>query len=406
MKALLCCLLFAFLFFSSPGYSQSSDSSKVVQKDLWDIVSPKKVESIEDEEAHKIQKGLLPYASINPATGVEFGVFGNLAAYFGDHTTTRLSNMTMGAAYTTKKQFTTNLRTIIFTNNDNWILVGDARFYKYSQSTYGLGSASTGNAEVPLTFNMIRFYETALRKIYKSLYAGGGINYQRHYSIGGYTPVDVTEGVPVSYDAYSLYCFNHDFNPNEYTSAGLNLSAGIDSRDNIINAYKGIYFRTSYFFYDKVLGGSSKWQSIGTEFKTYLPLAKKHNQRLAFWYYGSFLTNGRAPYMELPSIGWDTYGNSGRGYVQGRFRGSSMVYAETEYRLDLSTNGLLGAVAFLNCSTTSNDDTAEHLFNTMNPAGGLGLRIKLNKISRTNISIDYGIGKNSNGFYLNVGEAF
>ncbi|MNY66741.1 hypothetical protein D3C86_2042160 [compost metagenome] len=82
------------------------------------------------------------------------------------------------------------------------------------------------------------------------------------------------------------------------------------------------------------------------------------------------------------------------------------MYGEAEYRLRLTKSGLLGAVAFLNCSTTSNKQDAEKLFDAVNPAGGIGLRIKLNKISRTNITIDYGIGKNSNGFYLNVGETF
>ena len=41
------------------------------------------------------------------------------------------------------------------------------------------------------------------------------------------------------------------------------------------------------------------------------------------------------------------------------------------------------------------------------PAGGLGLRVKLNKYSRTNIAIDYGWGRQgSHGFFVNLGEAF
>jgi hypothetical protein len=41
------------------------------------------------------------------------------------------------------------------------------------------------------------------------------------------------------------------------------------------------------------------------------------------------------------------------------------------------------------------------------PAYGPGLRIKLNKVSRTNIAVDYGIGREgSKGLFINVGEIF
>ena len=44
---------------------------------------------------------------------------------------------------------------------------------------------------------------------------------------------------------------------------------------------------------------------------------------------------------------------------------------------------------------------------TLLPGYGAGLRFKINKHSRTNICLDYGIGKNgSGGFYVNLGEVF
>lgn len=393
----------SLLSYSSTYGQQATDTLKVPKKDLWDIVFPTKLAPGQKEVTSKVQKSILPYVSANPATGIEFGLFGNLAAAFGERPATRLSNLRVSATYTTKDQFFTSLKSDIFTNKDKWIIIGDNRFYKYSQSTYGLGSSSEKSAEVPLQFNMIRFYETVLREVYKSIYAGVGINYQRHYGVNGYEPF-----IPGSNtgDPYSAYNYEYGFDPAVYTSAGFNLATAVDSRDNIINAYKGLFTRVTYSFYGNVLGGSGKWQNLFTEFRTYLPLKKNKSQILAFWYYGSFVTSGNAPYMDLPAIGWDTYSNSGRGYIQGRFRGNSLMYGEAEYRVSLTRNGLLGAVAFMNFSTASSKQGNEHLFDAVNPAGGIGLRIKLNKVSRTNITIDYGIGKNSNGFYLNVGETF
>jgi hypothetical protein len=45
------------------------------------------------------------------------------------------------------------------------------------------------------------------------------------------------------------------------------------------------------------------------------------------------------------------------------------------------------------------------LYNYKWAAGG-GLRFNLNKEDPTNIRIDYGVEKNTNGFYLQFGEVF
>lgn len=42
---------------------------------------------------------------------------------------------------------------------------------------------------------------------------------------------------------------------------------------------------------------------------------------LAFWRYGDFIQGRGAPYLDLPATGWDTYSVTGRGYIQGHFRG-------------------------------------------------------------------------------------
>jgi hypothetical protein len=82
-----------------------------------------------------------------------------------------------------------------------------------------------------------------------------------------------------------------------------------------------------------------------------------------------------------------------------------MVDAEAEYRIQLTRNGLFGMVLFTNFESFTDIDTWN--FGSPAPAGGLGLRIKLNKYSRTNISIDYGWGRQgSHGFFVNLGEAF
>jgi hypothetical protein len=57
----------------------------------------------------------------------------------------------------------------------------------------------------------------------------------------------------------------------------------------------------------------------------------------------------------LPSTGWDDQFNTGRGYIQGRFRGKNMVKLEGEYRYRITRNGLIGGVVFANVENFSAD---------------------------------------------------
>jgi hypothetical protein len=69
----------------------------------------------------------------------------------------------------------------------------------------------------------------------------------------------------------------------------------------------------------------------------------------------------------------------------------------------LTANGFLGAVVFVNAESFSGLDS--HRLQSFQPGWGTGLRIKLNKTSRTNLDIDYGFGEQgSNGLFVNIGE--
>jgi hypothetical protein len=82
-----------------------------------------------------------------------------------------------------------------------------------------------------------------------------------------------------------------------------------------------------------------------------------------------------------------------------------MLYLESEYRFQITNNGLLGGVVFVNAESLSAAPGTK--LQSIQPAFGPGLRIKLNKVSRTNVAIDYGFGlQGSKGLFIDVGEAF
>ena len=117
--------------------------------------------------------------------------------------------------------------------------------------------------------------------------------------------------------------------------------------------------------------------------------------------------SGDYPYMALPSIGDDQRERSGRGYLQGWYRGENLVYAETEYRFPISPcSRILGGVLFINAVTVSSHDDHVARFEYIQPGFGIGLRIMINAISRTNLCIDYGLGNESHGLYFVRQETF
>jgi hypothetical protein len=78
---------------------------------------------------------------------------------------------------------------------------------------------------------------------------------------------------------------------------------------------------------------------------------------------------------------------------------------EAEYRFPLSQpGGILGGVLFINATTADNPAQDLKLFGSIKPGYGVGLRILADKKSRTNLSIDYGFGSRSSGFYLAASE--
>ena len=90
-----------------------------------------------------------------------------------------------------------------------------------------------------------------------------------------------------------------------------------------------------------------------------------------------------------------------------------MLYLETEYRFNITSNGLFGGVIFANAETFSSrastlaGNASIKTFDPIQPGYGAGLRIKLNKFSRANLCIDYGWGTSgSRGIAVNLGEVF
>jgi outer membrane protein assembly factor BamA len=372
--------------------------------DVWNQIRNKPPAAVTIEPGERM-KAIAPVIGVKPSAGVMIGAAGNIAFFAGDPSTTHISSIVVSGTYSAKQQTSLTGRFALVSPNDRWRLDGDNRAQWTSQDTYGLGTSSDLGSAVNAKYNFFRVHETLLRQIGPSLFAGAGLHYDNHSDI---RPGENVPDADWNATAFVQYSDAHHLPLDRQVSAGPSVALVADTRDSAINPRTGWFATTSYRGLIKgFLGGSSGWQLIHTEGRTYVPLDRENRQRLAFWIFGDFTFAGAPPYFDLPATGMDTYGRSGRGYGEGRFRGERLLYGEVEYRAPLTRNGLLGWVAFLNATTVSNLQSGERLFHSGAPGAGAGLRALINKRSRTNLCFDIGFGEEgSRGVYLAVQEAF
>lgn len=421
--------LFILLLSQNSGYAQDkksiSDSLDFTKQiDIFDLIrkwtgKPPKP-AADTPQANVKNLSLLPIVGYSPANGFVVGGAISVTEFLGNPKTTRLSTALLNASFTTKKQILLNLRFDLYLKENKWYVSGDNRLLFFAQPTYGLGiyglqgqsytfglngsNVSRTDSEQPMRFNYIRLYETFSRRIFNHWYAGLGLMIDHDFNIKDQS---LQLDSPIHLTSHYVYSKAYGFDTAHYSANGISFQVIHDSRDNPVNPYSGNYLNLAFRVNPVALGSTQPSTMLYYEWRNYIGVSSRRPRNvLAFWLWGVVTTSGHLPYLALPAITWDTYNRSGRGYIQGRFRGDDMLYEEAEFRYQITNDGLLGGVVFTNFTTASNPLTGQKVFNSVAPGYGFGLRIKMNKKDRTNIAIDYGMGDGFAGIYFNIREAF
>lgn len=407
-------VLFLFLSVSIISNAQSTDVPDGVCaiKSLPEVFKKKDSLLI----AKKIKNSfflVIPLIGSQPATGFFYGAVGQYT-FKGKNPGDRYSTINIGASYTEKKQLIINFKNNVMLKENQIFLSGDWRLYVFSQANYGLGSdilpskSNNENFEIesliePMKYNYLKFHQTVSFKVKGDLYLGAGIHFDGYSSIIDEN-LDVANG---QFTNHYLYNKNNGFDYKDYYVNGLSLNLIFDSRDNQINTNHGWFANINYRVNPALNNNQAPSSVLLAEYRYFIPLSKKKEQHVfSFWTYGQFVTSGKVPYLNLPAIGWDQRSRSGKGYIQGLFRGYNLVYLETEYRFPISCNQLFSGTLFANFTSTSDKDRNIKLFQYIQPAVGLGFRILIDKATRTNLVLNYAWGRHSKAFYLNAGESF
>ncbi|WP_316814696.1 BamA/TamA family outer membrane protein [Pedobacter nyackensis] len=356
---------------------------------------------------------IIPNVAYNPSIGAQIGIKAVAGKVLGKDTKTLMSIAATSASITTKGIIYFYLNHNVYTPGNKWNLQGSLVAAKTVVPDFGLGigNPAQGSEEDLILSNPDRksyvlraeyynFREKVYKQIQPNLFLGAGVSFEIRKKIE-------VRGSENALTPYNIYSDRYGFERDHYQSNGMLFNVQYTTRDNQNRAYKGIYVDAGIRMNQSWMGSTRNAVQITTDFRKYWSLSDRNPEHvIAFWNWGSYLVSGALPYLELPGTGRDTYFRSGRGYTVTYFKGPQYFYSELEYRFPIMRNKFISGVTFFNIQT-ANDEMGTRLFEQWQPAGGAGLRVLFNKATRTNLCLDYAIGRyGSKGLFLGLTEAF
>lgn len=326
----------------------------------------------------------IPIVYLTPETSWAFGA---AAVYTfrpdGPRDTLRPSQIQLGVAYTLREQLLLYVPFQLFFKQERYSLFGEAGYYRYSYFYYGIGNRFADYDGELYGVDFPRIRVNALYKFAPAQYAG------LRYWYEDFQLTEVVEGGLLA-DAAT---------PGTQKSITSMLGAVYiyDDRDNVFYTRQGRYAELAVAANTRRLGGNFEHQKLSMDLRRFWPLGQR--SVLALNVYAE-LTYGEAAFNQLSQLGGP---KRMRGYYEGRFRDMHLAIVQGEYRFPLFWR--LGGAVFGSCGLVGSpaaEVQAEHLRYTV----GAGLRVQLLKKENLNLRIDAGVGKNTSGIYVTVGEAF
>lgn len=331
---------------------------------------------------------LLPAIGSSPETGFMFGAVAVPQFKVGSAGPgTRSSNIFISAIYTTKNQILSSVIPDIILPEEQWVLNGNYFVNYFPESYWGIGPSTRNDDELTVLYTQVNLEQRVLRQVEPGLFTGPYLRWSRLFGMefesedGEQIPSPRVSGAEGS------------------TSAGIGWVARWDHRNSNMTPTQNHYMELSFLRYLHWLGGTHAYTKYQLDARKYIELRGNRNSFLAFQGLVELLS-GDPPFNDMAMLGGDRIN---RGYYRGRYRDQNSIQVQTELRQGIK--GRLGFTLFAATGEVWNRFDDINLDNYKWTAGA-GLRFNLNPEDPTNIRIDFGIGKETSGFYLQFGEAF
>ena len=295
----------------------------------------------------------------------------------------RVSYIQFLADYTQNKQLDTWASWHVFTQDENYLLKGDLRYRDFPDRFYGLGNDSEILQKEQYSYQLFVLKTLQLKKIRPGFFLGFDYEFRHEYNFKHAANGQLASGAVTG--------------SNGGFGSALGLVSIIDTRDNIINPYRGNYAEFSTYFFSPLLKSTFSFQTINATYQKYWQFKPKH---VLAWQTKARFSFGEVPFLDLSTLGND---DILRGYPKNRFRDQHFFATQLEYRFPLFWR--FGAVAFAGAGDVFGPSSTLSASN-LKYSVGTGLRFVVDPAERLNIRLDYGYGREGGYFYFVVGESF
>ncbi len=296
----------------------------------------------------------------------------------------RTSNLQALALYSLRKQFVVAVNGSIYFPGERFILNQQLSYSYYPDKFWGLGKTAPHSNEEDYSYKQYYIYVHPQMHIGNKMYIGFLYEFQRLFDVK-YTPG-------------GLFDEENIVGRNGYHVSGLGFSFTYDTRNNAFAPDHGMMLQFYFNHFAHYFGSDYKYTNFVLDARKFI---KTYNQQVLAIQAYAFFNAGEVPLRSLALLGG---ANKMRGYYEGRYRDKNLVVVQAEYRVPLFWR--IGAVAFGDIGNVGSD-LSEINFHYIKYSYGGGLRVALNQTEKLNLRLDYGLGAGkSNGFYLQLGEAF
>jgi Omp85 superfamily domain len=330
--------------------------------------------------------GILPVPNLGyaPETRLYFGAAALFTLRFWKtDSLTRISSAKAEVNYTINKQLIAETTWNLFTRGNKTAVDGLIGFRKFPENYWGIGGGAPDSVVERVDMTRFEVEARGLRMWKNNIYGGLRLKMQNVFKVVADSGGLLESTMPPGY------------------AGGFSFGAGpaftVDTRDNPLNAKKGIYFSLSTLGFGKFIGSDFSFSRTELELRKFISIGKKHT--LAFQGI-ALLQTGEPPFRLLGLVGSE---REMRGYYQGRYRDQNLFTIQAEYRLPIFWR--IGATFFAGSTEVWNWNEPYRL-DVFKYTAGAGVRFLMDKTDNINLRLDFALGNHSSGFYVAFGEAF
>lgn len=374
MKCWLTLILLSSAF--CPVLSQSEISRDVDQE-----VSVPKV-----KKEKKDRYVVFPVVVKSPEYIAGAGGAGSLFFRLDKDSTSRTSNFKAVAFATLRNQLVLASEGNVFFPGENYILRTVFSVSRFPDRFWGLGNTTANAAQERYSISQFDVFPQLMRNIVSNFYVGIGYEIQNVYRFD------------YNRDGTSLFDQQQITGRFGGKISGTGLLVAWDGRNNAFSPSRGFYFQYYAGAYRDFLGSDFNFFTHTVDVRKYFPLGRE--SVLAFQF-NLISTDGDVPVRNLANIGSNSYM---RGYYEGRFADRDLIAFQAEVRMKLYKRW--GFTTFAGCGKVAGRFAELWNARQVKPTVGLGIRFAIKPAEKLNLRVDAGFGKQSQGTYLNLGEAF